>query len=216
MNNKKKIMVGTAAIALFLGAFSNTVGATGFNQANQNESVNVGEQESVQLYKYDYKGLEIEGDTPLTEIQLEDIYQMAHGGQSAPQVPNQDPVITPFANDPGGSNAIRIGDVYKQEHKNKWTREFVNLGVAYIASKLPMKITKSTLGNYYFNTLTGWISSFVQPQYTGTWVTRAWSSYYGMYIYSATLVHYTDKTYKTPKKVQYWEVNRSTKSNLAG
>ncbi|KGR78595.1 hypothetical protein [Ureibacillus sinduriensis] len=98
---------------------------------------------------------------------------------------------------------------------NNGVGKVANAVLAYITSKIPVRLASSKLFNYFFSTFTGWATATIQPTYTGTWVTRAWSEYDQMYISKCTVVHYTDAKRSGVKDVAYYEINRSTRPNLA-
>jgi hypothetical protein len=210
MNITKKVITGVAASTLLLSSFSGT-SALASDGSNKNEGTINPVAEKVDMYTYTYKGVLFEGDSPLTNDQLESMYVLATSGNVPIQQPSTG--FSTFALDPG-SNAIRVEGPHRQTYKNGAEKFAVDLAVAWIASKLPLKLTKHTLFNYYFNKITGWASGGIKPVYIDQWVTRSWSDYWNMYLYHATLVNYTDSTFKTVKNVQYWEVNRSTSPNL--
>lgn len=198
MKKAKRLFIGLSSSVLLLSGIS-SVSANGLKN---DEVIEIIPEEEV-VYSYIYNGIEFTGNTELDEQALKNLYDLVI-----------DEGISQRADEPGGGNGVKIHEPMYKSYKNNYEKEIANLFVAHIVTRIPIKITSSTLGNYIFNTLTGWATGKIEPQHVGSWVTRSWSDYYDLYLYHATLVHYTDSTFKTPKKVQYWEVNRSTDPNL--
>jgi|GEM_PF-2843292 len=156
-------------------------------------------------FSYIIDGVEINSDVPLNETELKALYKNST---------NQNPQISLFQNDIG-SNAITVVPAKKINYSNSGVKNAADIAVAYLGTKIPVKLTKVAAFNYYFSKFTG-LSSSIKPTYVETYVTRAWSEYDQMYIFKATVAHYTDSTYKKVKSVSYREINRSKTKTLSG
>ena len=156
-------------------------------------------------FSYIIDGVEINSDVPLNETELKALYKNST---------NQNPQISLFQNDIG-SNAITVVPAKKINYSNSGVKNAADIAVAYLGTKIPVKLTRVTAFNYYFSKFTG-LSSSIKPTYVETYVTRAWSEYDQMYIFKATVAHYTDSTYKKVKSVSYREINRSKTKTLSG
>ncbi|WHY63275.1 hypothetical protein [Cytobacillus firmus] len=197
---QKIALTGLLTGTLLIGTASSTLADSIENIPTDAKNVNENKP-----FSYNYKGIKFTGDTALTEQELEEMYNSLNLEDSSG--------IGTYAED-GGNGSVRVVAPYYRTYTNAWAQETANLVVAYIATKLPLKITQSTFRTYVVNKLLGWATNLIQKQYVGSWVTRQYSDYAKMYIYRATLVHYTDSSYSKAKEVQYWEVNRSTSPNL--
>ena len=156
-------------------------------------------------FSYVIDGVEINSDVSLNETELKDLYKNST---------NQNPQISLFQNDIG-SNAITVVPAKKINYTNSGVKNAADIAVAYLGTKIPVKLTKVAAFNYYFSKFTG-LSSSIKPTYVETYVTRAWSEYDQMYIFKATVAHYTDSTYKKVKSVSYREINRSKTKTFSG
>ncbi|POZ56453.1 hypothetical protein LYSIN_01236 [Lysinibacillus sphaericus] len=211
----KKIITSITATTLLLG----TVLPTAFAEERVGEtyvesSTEINPESSE--YSYVYEGINFTSNVELEELELQDLYSevMRNSLGSEAITPMTVDAISPMTVDIGSNSTTVIKPEYKT-FKNTIEKAAVDLLIAIILTKLPLKISGSVLATYYIGKLTGWISGSVKTVYAGSWVSRSWSEYDKTYIYKATLVHYTDSTYNTPKDVAYYEVGRSTDPNLA-
>lgn len=154
---------------------------------------------------YVVDGIEINSDVPLNEAELNTLYKNAT---------NPNPQISLFQNDIG-SNAITVVPAKKITYSNSEVKLAADIATAYLGTKIPVKLTKVAAFNYYFSKFTG-LSSSIKPTYVETYVVRTWSEYDQMYLFKATVAHYTDSTYKKVKSVSYREINRSKTKTLSG
>lgn len=156
-------------------------------------------------FSYVVDGVEINSDVSLNETELNTLYKNAI---------NPNPQISLFQNDIG-SNAITVVPSKKIHYSNSGVRNAADIATAYLGTKIPVKLTKVAAFNYYFSKFTG-LSSSIKPTYVETYVVRTWSEYDQMYLFKATVAHYTDSTYKKVKSVSYREINRSKTKTLSG
>ncbi len=197
----KKIVTSIAASTLLLGSVLPTAFA---EEKSVETSVETSPQETE--YAYTYGGINFTSNVELDELELPGLYSEV--------LKNSEGSITPFAHDIGSNSTTVIKPEYRT-FKNTIEKAIVDGLIAIILTKLPTKVSGSVLSTFYIGRLTGWISNSVKTVYAGSWVTRSWSEYDKTYIYYATVVHYSDSTYKTPIDVAYYEVGRSTNANLA-
>lgn len=169
------------------------------------ESVNSEINASEKTFSYVIDGVEINSDVALNELELVDLYKSANKSNNG---------ISTFQNDIG-SNAITVVPIKRTHYKNAGIQVATDLFVEYIGSKIPVKSKKSVFASYLYSKLSSYVTGS-KDTYVETYVTRAWSEYDQMYIFKATVCHYTDNTYKTLKTVNYREINRSKTKVLSG
>lgn len=102
--------------------------------------------------------------------------------------------------DPGsGSDAKIIVKPIYRTYQNKTVKAAAEVMTAYIVSKLPGKITKNPLLNWFVTKMTK-LTDGIKPTYVGSWV---WESQGSRYV---TLVHYKDDSYSEPIDVQIIDI----------
>lgn len=111
---------------------------------------------------------------------------------------NGEVIYTPNYYENPSDAKIIVKPIYRT-YTNETTKAVAEIMVAYLVSKLPTKITKNTLLNWFVTKMTKMTDS-IHPTYVGSWM---WTSGGRTY---ATLVHYTDGNYSTPQKVQIIDV----------
>ena len=155
---------------------------------------------------YVVDGIEINSDVPLNEAELNMLYKNAT---------NPNPQISLFQNDIG-SNAITVVPAKKITYSNSEVKLAADIATAYLGKNIPVLLTRSAAFNFYLARATGYASSSIKPTYIETYVVRTWSEYDQMYLFKATVAHYTDSTYKKVSSVSYREINRSKTKKLSG
>lgn len=149
-------------------------------------------------YTYTYHGITFTGLNPLSENQLESMYESL-------MKENRTSVIE----GPGGSAEIVYGPKY--DHFNHSVhREMADIIVSWVAEKIPIptkKFKKALLG-WTIAKLSAWSKEVLADTYVGYWVWKVQDSDIQSDIYYETVVHYKDKKFKKPKKVEYYEIDR--------
>lgn|SRR5690606_20179110 len=184
----KKLFITVIIIMLCL-SLGTTVSAN-TKEGFSNSNIKVIE-EGFSTFIYEYNGIEISGDTKLSEEQIINMYNAAMNEK-----------VDIMGVDPGNTQVIVIPPMYKT-YKNTGAKAAAELLSAYIIKKAPEKAKKSTFGAWVLNKLTGWAK--VETTYVGMWTTSSYSSYEQKRVYHNTLVHYKNSNYTTPKSIQYWE-----------
>lgn len=145
-------------------------------------------------YEYEYNGVKFTSNVPMSESMIEDIYSQAVNVKK-----NKNDMINPQMIIGGNEGRITHGPVRKS-YTNKTTQELANVIVAYFMTRIPVKITKRTLGNYILNKLTGWVK--VNPTYIEYWNWRVWENRNCQRNYS-TIARYNNKSYSKMTEVYY-------------
>lgn len=178
-------------------------------------------EDTLEEYHYTYKRLKINSNVELQEDRLDEIYTNIMSttnkkinkneierynliSDSTLKSLNKDIVINTPIN--GGGSTLLYGPKYK-DFNNRGTRIAAEIVSAWFATKVPTKLTKNTMFNFIFNRFTNW-SSNIKDTYTGAWIYKSYSNYYGLYIKYGTLVHYSSSSHKTPINVEYYEIEK--------
>lgn len=146
-------------------------------------------------YTYDYNGIEIVSNEKLTEQEINSLMETILSKDPGDIQPSFIPEPEP--------GAILVDGPEYNVNDNTDVREVSNLIVAWVSTKIPGPLSKSTLFNWVFSKLTGWTDE-IEDTYSGSWVSKSWSTYYQGYKYYTTLVHYSDDTFSEPISVQYY------------
>lgn len=101
------------------------------------------------------------------------------------------------------SDAVIIVKPIYRTYTNKTAKAAAEITVGYLVSKLPGKVTKNPILNWFVIKMTKFTDG-IKPTYVGSWM---WTSGGRKY---ATLVHYTDSTYSQPINVQIIDVTNYT------
>jgi hypothetical protein len=157
------------------------------------------------FYTYKYKGVEISGNSVLTEEQTEGILSSIKKKEKEPK--DVDGGISTYYVPVPEFPGYIVDGPYKRHYDNSDVRFTAEAVTAWVGTKIPAWISKNAFLNFAFNRLTGWANN-IEDTYAVTYITKAYSDYHGLYEYYGTLVHYTDSSYSTPKEVQYYVVDR--------
>src|SRR5699024_1521502 len=109
-----------------------------------------------------------------------------------------------FAEDPGSNQSTVVAPYYRT-YKNTGAKIAADAVVTYLVNKVPKKVKTTALGSWVLSRFQGWAEP-IKTTYVGSWITSSWSNYQNKRIYHATLVHYNNSNYTSPKTIQYYEV----------
>lgn len=125
------------------------------------------------FYTYEYNGIEFSGNRTLSEKQLKDLSTGISGNHI--NLINNDNLgdielgtfYIPRDQFPG---SIVAGPYYRH-YDNSAIRQTADLIVAWVSTKIPKFLSKSTVFNYVLSDLTKWTDA-IKDTYVGTWVTK--------------------------------------------
>lgn len=155
------------------------------------------EEISHKEFTYTVNGVEITGNVPLDEKQLEGLYNQTMNSQSEGE-------ITPLWED-NSDTTVRETEPYYRYVNNAKVRAAADLFNAYFLKKIPKKITSSTWANWSVLRIMNFTENAIKDAYVGSWISSSYNSRLGERRYFATLIHFTDSTYSMPKKIEYWD-----------
>lgn len=153
-------------------------------------------------YIYNYNGVEFIGDTELSEEQLKSMYENAMNANL--DLLSKESTFETFAEVPGSSQ-VKVIPPYYRTYKNTGAKIAAELISFHIVNKVPKKIRTTAFGSWVLNKIQGWAT--IKTTYVGSWVTSSWSNYQNKRVYHATLVHYKNSNYTSPKTIQYYDVS---------
>jgi len=159
------------------------------------------------MYTHLYDGVEITGNVLLTDNQVISKLEEANAIELSNEVSNEIRPLIDLDPDPYPGTIV-AGPLY-QNFSNATARETANYAVAWVATKVPRFISKSTFGNYVVTKFLGF--SAISPTHVGSWQSRSYNNSLKLYEYHNTIVHYEDSQFRTPKSVHYYVVYRDTK-----
>jgi hypothetical protein len=191
-----------------------SVGAQGSesNQEIKLENKYFKSKESVdneEIYTYKYQGVEVSGNYQLSEQEVVDKLSEVKEMIMFEKKKKEDEFSTNYVPRETFPGSVVAGPYYKA-YDNTTERAAADLIAAWVSTKVPGFLSKSTFVNYLVSKLTNW-SSHINDTYVGAWQSKSYSSYYDLYEYHNTIVHFTDSDYDTPKNVSYYVVYRDTK-----
>ncbi|MFB0831655.1 hypothetical protein ACEU2D_18885 [Brevibacillus laterosporus] len=149
-------------------------------------------------YTYICHGVTFAGPNPLSEHQLESMYESM-----------MNEIRASIIDGPGGSAEIVYGPKYDY-YDHSVHREMADIIVSWVAEKIPIptkKLKKALLG-WTIAKLSAWSKKTLADTYVGYWVWKVQDSDIQSDIYYETVVHYKDENFKKPKKVEYYEIDR--------
>lgn len=160
--------------------------------ATKSNPVSAAETPSNVEYHYYYKGINFTSiDSPLSDEQLESLYQMTVKPESDSRVFS--PMIPV---DPDPYPSIRTTDVYNVTYTNIETKLAISLFGTLILSKLPK--VNSTISSWLAGTLLGvYVIDKIPVTYLGCWNYKSYDNAANKYRLYATTVRYKT-AYNTP------------------
>ncbi|KOP78194.1 hypothetical protein AMS60_18685 [Bacillus sp. FJAT-21945] len=158
------------------------------------------EQESTlnEEYEYIYEDGLIVSNVELTQENIDFVLSMLEMGNS-----NEDIIIEPFSEDPGGGNGIVIDGPYYKTWTNVEFRALIAGAQTWLGQKfpkLPAWVNVSLAGAAFL------ASESTTTTYAGAWTWKSYDSYYNKYRYYSTLVHYYHSNYTKPIRVAVEEL----------
>lgn len=199
------ILIATVSLTS-VGAYQNQGGKS--NQEIKLENKFFKFKESVDnedIYTYKYKGVEISGNYLLSEQEVVD--KLAEVKEMIKfQKKEKDEFTTSYIPVETFPGSVVAGPYYRS-YDNTNERMTADLIAAWVSTKIPYFLSKELYINFLVNKLTDWSSSIVDT-YVGTWQSKSFSSYYDLYEYHNTVVHFTDSSYSDLKSVAYYVVYR--------
>ncbi|MDF2067466.1 hypothetical protein [Bacillus sp. Cr_A10] len=175
------------------------------------QTTEVFEEETI--YTYLHNGIEISSNVQLTDSQvtqkLDQVKELSSKKSKNLSKSNDLTEITPYVQLPVDMypGTITAGPYY-DSYDNAIYREAADLLVAWVTTKVPAFLSKSTFTNYVTSKFLGW-SSAIKDTYVGSWQSKSWNPSLGLYEYHNTIVHYEDSQFRTPRTVTYYVVYRA-------
>lgn len=150
---------------------------------------------------YEFEGVTIRGNVPLTIEQIEEMYNAAVSTIKNSK-DNNNILDIP---DPGDHGRITHGPVYTETDPTILNNT-IDVIIAWFSARIPTNLTKHTWFNYLFNKFTGWLHR--DPIPIGYWNWRVIGTPYpGCYSDYQTIVWYSDFTYRTPIEMDYYRLD---------
>ncbi|QOS97814.1 hypothetical protein JNUCC42_14780 [Brevibacterium sp. JNUCC-42] len=183
--------ISLSALAL-LTTLSMSTSAFALTENNSNPPI----KQSAE-YTYNYNGITFNGLNPLSETQLQSMYESLMEDETKKIIDG-----------PGGAEIV-YGPKY-DHYNHSFHREMADIIVSWVAGQVPIptnQMKKAVLG-WTIAKLSAWSKEAFADTYVGYWVWKVQDSDIKSDIYYETVVHYKDENFKKPKTVEYYEVDR--------
>ncbi|CZR08049.1 hypothetical protein SAMN04488048_11947 [Trichococcus flocculiformis] len=151
------------------------------------------------VHEYEYDGLVISSNIALEEDDFLRIQQEVTEASKTSKITVRGPV------QPGTYTGSIIYGPVNRVNSNKSVQFVVDVFIAWVGTKIPVKYTDTTFKNYIVSSVLGWN---IAPTYTSEWISRAtYTPNTDFWQYFSTIVRHSSSSFNNPTHVTYYSTH---------